>query len=346
MVQAKIAINGFGRIGRAFLKVALNRSELSVVAINDLGDIKNFAYLLKYDSAYGHSGIEVSVSDNETLVVNGHEIRFLSERDPYNLPWRELNVDIVVESSGLFTSYEKARAHLDAGARRVVITAPAKDEPPEGLVGATVLMGVNDERLSTCVITSNASCTTNAASPLIAILHEKLGIEKAVLNTVHGYTASQSLVDGISKKDFREGRAAAHNIVPSSTGAAIAVTKAFPELEGKFDGISLRVPVLTGSMVDVTFISRRSTSVAEVNRFLTEAAHEERWKDIFSVTTEPLVSSDIVGMRYASLADLSFTRVVGGNLVKVMAWYDNEMGYTHTLVSHVVTVAKYLVDSR
>lgn len=342
MNEARIAINGFGRIGRAFLKVSLARPELYVVAINDLGDIRNFAYLLKYDSAYGHAGFEVSVKDDETLVVNGREIRYLSERDPYNLPWKELKIDVVVESSGFFTSYEKARAHLDAGARRVVISAPAKDEPPEGLAGATVLMGVNDEKLSTCQISSNASCTTNAASPLIAILHEKLGIEKAVLNTVHGYTASQSLVDGLSKKDFREGRAAAHNIVPSSTGAAIAVTKAFPELENKFDGISLRVPVLTGSMVDITFIASHATSVAEVNRILTEAAHEERWKDLFSVTTEPLVSSDIVGMHYASLADLSFTRVVGGNLVKVMAWYDNEMGYTHTLVAHVAKIAEQL----
>ena len=346
MQSARIAINGFGRIGRAFLKVALKRSELSVVAINDLGDINNFAYLLKYDSAYGHAGFDVSVKDQETLVVDGREIRYISERDPYNLPWREFKIDIVVESSGLFTSYEKARAHMDAGARRVVISAPAKDEPPEGLAGATVLMGVNDEQLSTCLISSNASCTTNAASPLIAILHDKIGIEKAVLNTVHGYTASQSLVDGLSKKDFREGRAAAHNIVPSSTGAAIAVTKAFPALVGKFDGISLRVPVLTGSMVDVTFVASHSTSVVEVNRILTAAAQDPRWKDIFSVTNEPLVSSDIVGMHYASLADLSFTRVVSGNLVKVMAWYDNEMGYTYTLVEHVVTVAKYLVDSR
>ena len=340
MQSARIAINGFGRIGRAFLKVALKRSELSVVAINDLGDINNFAYLLKYDSAYGHAGFDVSVKDQETLVVDGREIRYISERDPYNLPWREFKIDIVVESSGLFTSYEKARAHMDAGARRVVISAPAKDEPPEGLAGATVLMGVNDEQLSTCLISSNASCTTNAASPLIAILHDKIGIEKAVLNTVHGYTASQSLVDGLSKKDFREGRAAAHNIVPSSTGAAIAVTKAFPALVGKFDGISLRVPVLTGSMVDVTFVASHSTSVVEVNRILTAAAQDPRWKDIFSVTNEPLVSSDIVGMHYASLADLSFTRVVSGNLVKVMAWYDNEMGYTYTLVEHVAKIAK------
>lgn len=340
--KTKIAINGFGRIGRAFFKLAYKKPELEIIAVNDLGDNKNFAYLLKYDSAYGHSGLEVSVPDSQTLLVNGKRIRYLSEREPAKLPWRELQVDVVVESSGFFASYEKSRAHLDAGAKRVVISAPTKDEPPQGIAGATVLMGVNDDQLSTCRISSNASCTTNAASPLIAILHEKLGIEKAILNTVHGYTASQSLVDGPAKKDFREGRAAAHNIVPTSTGAAIAVTKAFPALTGKFDGISMRVPVLTGSMVDVTFIAKRITSTEEVNNILTAAAHKPRWKDIFSVTTEPLVSSDIIGMHFASLADLSFTRVVDGNLVKVLAWYDNEMGYTHTLVEHVSKVAQSL----
>src|SRR3989344_5435941 len=342
MQKIKVAINGFGRIGRAFLKVALSRPDLEVVAVNDLGNIRNFAYLMKYDSAYGHSGIDVAVRDEKTFLINGKPVAFLSEREPVKLPWRQLGIDVVVESSGLFTSYEKAQAHITAGAKRVVISAPAKDEPPEGLAGATVLLGVNEEKLSGAIITSNASCTTNAASPLIAILHEKLGIEKAILNTVHGYTASQSLVDGPVKKDFREGRAAAHNIVPSSTGAAIAVTKAFPALSGKFDGISIRVPVLTGSLVDITFISKRPTSVAEVNRILAAAAHEKRWQGIFSVTDEPLVSSDIIGMHFASLADLTMTRVVDGTLVKVLAWYDNEMGYTYTLVEHVARLAQNL----
>ena len=342
MKTAKIGINGFGRIGRAFFKLAQKRPDIEVIAVNDLGDIKNFAYLLKYDSTYGHSGLDVSVQDNQTLLVNGKRVRFLSEREPSKLPWKELQVDVVVESSGLFTSYEKAKVHLDAGAKRVVISAPAKDEPLQGIAGATVLMGVNEEKLSKCVITSNASCTTNAASPLIAILHEKLGIEKAILNTVHGYTASQSLVDGPNKKDFREGRAAAHNIVPSSTGAAIAVTKAFPALSGKFDGISMRVPVITGSMVDVTFVAKRPTSAEEINRILTAAAHEKRWQGIFSVTDEPLVSSDIIGMHFASLADLTMTRVVDGTLVKVLAWYDNEMGYTYTIVEHVARLAQNL----
>ncbi len=341
MKTSKIAINGFGRIGRAFLKLALARHDLDIVAINDLGDIKNFAYLLKYDSAYGHSGLEVLV-EGDSLVVNGKHIKYLSEREPQKLPWAELDIDVVVESSGFFASYDGSKAHLKAGAKRVVISAPAKDEPPAGFAGATVLMGVNEEKISKCVITSNASCTTNAASPLIAILHEKLGIEKAILNTVHGYTASQSLVDGPNKRDFREGRAAAHNIVPSSTGAAIAVTKAFPALVGKFDGISMRVPVITGSIVDVTFIAKRPTSAEEVNKILTAAAHDKRWKDIFSVTDEPLVSSDIVGMHFASLADLTMSRVVDGTLVKVLAWYDNEMGYTYTLVEHVARLAQNL----
>ena len=319
--------------------MARTRPELEVVAVNDLGNIKNFAYLLKYDSAYSKSDFDVSVVDEKTFSVDGKKVLFLSEKDPAMLPWKDLDIDVVVESSGLFTSYEKARAHLEAGARRVVISAPAKDKPKDN-TEATVLLGVNEDKLSDCIISSNASCTTNAASPLIAILHEKIGIEKAVLNTVHGYTASQSLVDGPNKKDFREGRAAAHNIVPSSTGAAIAVTKAFPELEGLFDGVSMRVPVLTGSIVDVTFLAKRDTTKEEVNEILSAAAAAPRWQGIFSVTEEPLVSSDIVGEKHASLADLSFTRVVGGNLVKVMAWYDNEMGYTYTLVDHAIKLGR------
>lgn len=247
-----------------------------------------------------------------------------------------MEIDVVVEATGLFTSYAASKVHLDAGAKRVVITAPAKDEPSAaGVSGATVLLAINEDKLATCKISSNASCTTNAGSPIMAILHEAIGIEKAVLNTVHGYTASQALVDGISKKDFREGRAAAQNIVPSSTGAAIAVTKALPELDGRFDGISMRVPVVCGSIADITFIAKRDTTAAEVNEILTQAAATERWAKIFAVTTEQIVSSDIVGSSHASIADLSFTRVVGGNLVKVLAWYDNEMGYTHTLVEHV-----------
>jgi glyceraldehyde 3-phosphate dehydrogenase len=331
----RVAINGCGRIGRAFLKVALTKPELQVVAVNDLGDINNIAYLLKYDTAYGVSAFTVKV-EGTNLIIDGKPVAYVSQKDPTQLPWKALNVDIVVESTGLFTSAEKAQAHITAGAKRVVVSAPIKDEPTAALQGATVLMGMNEKALAGAAISSNASCTTNAGSPLIAILDEAIGVEKALLNTVHAYTASQALVDGPSKKDFREGRAAAMNVVPSSTGAAIAVTKVMPQLKGLFDGISIRVPVVAGSIVDVTFIAKRNTSAEEVNKLLSDAAASARWQGIFTVTNEPLVSSDIVGNPHASIADLSFTRVVGGNLVKVLAWYDNEMGYTHTLVQHVI----------
>ncbi len=346
MKKINVAINGCGRIGRAFIKVALKRPEINIVAVNDLGDVRNIAYLLKYDTAYGISDFEVSataalnVGDPQHITIDGHDIAYLSEKDPTKLPWKALNVDVVVESTGLFTTSEKAKAHLDAGAKRVVISAPVKDDAASTIHGETILMAMNEDKLATCQISSNASCTTNAGSPLIAILDEAIGVEKALLNTVHGYTASQSLVDGPNKKDFREGRAAAMNVVPSSTGAAIAVTKVMPHLKGLFDGISLRVPIVTGSIVDVTFIAKRGTTADEVNAILKKAAAEPRWKGIFTVTEEQLVSSDIVGNPHASIADLAFTRVVGGNLVKVLGWYDNEMGYTYTLVDHVVKAGK------
>ncbi|MCB9820615.1 type I glyceraldehyde-3-phosphate dehydrogenase [Candidatus Nomurabacteria bacterium] len=330
----KVAINGFGRIGRAFFKLSWDRPEIEVVAINDLGSIDSLTYLLKYDTVYRTWGHDVS-NDGENIIVDGRKVKFISSKDPAGLPWGDLDIDVVVESTGLFTSYEKSKFHLDQGAKRVVISAPSKDGEGEQK-SETILMGVNEEKFGTCDITSNASCTTNASSPLIAILHETVGIEKALLNTVHGYTASQALVDGPSKKDLREGRAAAQNIVPSSTGAAIAVTKAFTELTGKFDGISTRVPVPAGSIVDITFLAKRDTSAEEINQILKDAATTDRWSRIFSVTEEPLVSSDILGRTHASIADLAMTRVVDGNLVKVMGWYDNEMGYTATLVDHVV----------
>ena len=353
--KVRVAINGFGRIGRAFLKIAWERPEIEIVAVNDLGSIDNLAYLLRHDTVYRTWKNEVEVDGNEFVIttddgipnekggnggLSARRVKFVSEKDTTKLPWKDLGIDVVVESTGLFTSYDKAKFHLDCGAKKVVISAPAKDEP--GMQNAaTILMGINEDKFGTCDVTSNASCTTNAASPLIGILHEAIGIEKAILNTVHGYTASQSLVDGPSKKDMREGRAAAQNIVPSSTGAAIAVTKAFPELEGLFDGISIRVPVPAGSIVDVTFIAKRETTAEEVNDILKKAAKDPRWKKVFAVTEEPLVSSDILGNSHASIADLAMTRVVGGNLVKVMGWYDNEMGYTYTLVEHVIkTVSK------
>jgi glyceraldehyde 3-phosphate dehydrogenase len=338
MTKTRVAINGFGRIGRAFLKVAIERPELEIVAVNDLGDVHNMAYLLKYDSAYGRSGLDVKVEDGSSpsLVINGTKVLFLSRKDPLELPWRDLSIDVVVESTGLFTEYEKAKVHLQAGAKRIVISAPMKGGPD----GTTILMGINEESLKNCEISSNASCTTNAGSPLISILNDSIGIEKALLNTVHAYTASQSIVDGPNKKDWREGRAAAMNIVPSTTGAAIATTKVITDLAGKFDGISIRVPVVTGSIVDITFIAKKNTTAEEVNQILKNAAATDRWKKIFAVSEEELVSRDIIGLPYASIADLKFTRVVGGNLVKVMAWYDNEMGYTYTLVDHVAKVGE------
>ncbi|HEY4500569.1 MAG TPA: type I glyceraldehyde-3-phosphate dehydrogenase [Candidatus Paceibacterota bacterium] len=340
--KIRVAINGFGRIGRAFLKVAREREEIEIVAVNDLGDIKNMAYLLKYDTVYKTSPFDVTAVEGSDpyLLVDGKKIFYLSEKEPSELPWKKLNIDVVVESTGLFTSYDKAKVHLDVGAKRVVITAPAKGDSTTP--GETVLMGINEDKLKTCDITSNASCTTNAGSPLLAILDEAIGIEKAVLNTVHGYTASQGIVDRPNKKDWREGRAAAQNIVPSSTGAAIATTKALTQLEGKFDGISMRVPVVAGSIVDITFIAKRNTTVDEVNIALKKASGTSRWKNIFTVTEEELVSSDILGDTHGSIADLKFTRVVDGNLVKVLAWYDNEMGYTYTLVDHVIKTAKYI----
>lgn len=337
----RVAINGAGRIGRAFLKIAHGRKEIEIVAINDLGDADNIAYLLTYDSVYGKTEFPISVrEDKKALIVDGKEIAFVSVKDAAELPWKDMNIDVVVESTGFYTSYAAAKAHLDAGAKKVVVTAPMKDEPIPGIEGATVLMGVNEEKLGTCTITSNASCTTNASSPLIAILDEAVGIEKAALNTVHGYTGTQAIVDGPSKKGWREGRAAAANIVPSSTGAAIAVTKAFTQLEGLFDGISMRVPVIAGSIVDITFIAKRDTTVEEINSALKKAAQNPRWEGVFSVTEEELVSTDILGSRFGSIADLSLTRVIGGNLVKVLAWYDNEMGYTYTLVDHVIKTSK------
>lgn len=343
--KIKVAINGFGRIGRAFMRLAYAQyPNISIVAINDLGDINNLAYLLKYDTAQGMSGLEVVASDDGAhLVVNGNDVKIFQEKDPSLLPWGDLDIDVVIESTGFFTEYGKAKLHLDAGAKRVVISAPAKGEPVEGIVGSTVIMGVNHAELGTCQISSNGSCTTNAGSPVVAILNETVGIEKALLNTTHGYTSTQSLVDGpVRGGDYRKGRAAAQNIIPSSTGAAIAVTEALPELAGKFDGIACRVPVVSGSIADITFLAKRNTSVEEINDILTKAAASDRWKGIFTVSTEPIVSCDIIGNTHGSIADLELTRVVDGNLVKVMAWYDNEMGYTNTLLRHVVETAKHI----
>ncbi len=340
-MSIRVAINGAGRIGRAFFNMASDNENIEIVAVNDLADIEDIAYLLNYDSAYGRREKKVTVSEAKDKLYDGdREIAFFQEKDPQALPWGELDVDVAVEATGIFTTFKDAGLHVAAGAKRVVISAPAKDEP-ENDTQKTILMGANEAELSTCSVSSNASCTTNAGAPLVQILHDSVGIEKALLNTIHAYTSSQSLVDSFSKKNPRLGRAAAQNIVPTSTGAAKATTKVITDLDGSFDGIALRVPVIAGSIADITFLASRDTSAEEVNDILRNAAESDQWKSVFTVTDEPLVSSDIQGAAYGSIADLSFTRVVGGNLVKVLAWYDNEKGYTHTLLQHVIRTGEY-----
>lgn len=338
--MAKIAINGFGRIGRIFFRQAFGERGLDIVAINDLGDKENLAYLLKYDSVYGRFKKDLTIQSGN-LVLEGKTIQCLQIKDPTQLPWKQMGIDIVIESTGVFESYQSAKVHLDAGAKRVILTAPAKDL--DGAAGKTVLMGVNEGELKTTLLTSNASCTTNAASPVIQVMSENPGIKKAILNTVHGYTATQNLVDGPTKgNDFRRGRAAAQNIVPSTTGAAIAVTRAIKELDGKFDGIAIRVPVVTGSIADITFVSKKKTSEKEINDILRKAALEPRWQGILSVTEDQLVSSDIIGEPYGAIVDLKFTKVIDGDLVKILSWYDNEWGYVATLLKHVQAVANII----
>ena len=340
MAKARIAINGFGRIGRLFFRQAWQNKNLDIAAINDLGDIENLAYLLKYDSVYRQFGNELHIEGNE-LVVDGEKIKVFQEKDPTKLPWKDLTIDIAVESTGAFESFEKASVHLVAGAKKVVITAPAKDE--ERPDAKTVLLGVNEEEFKHCKITSNGSCTTNATSPVAQIMAESIGVAKAFLASVHGYTATQNLVDGPTKgKDFRRGRAAAVNISPSFTGAAISVTRAVKELQGKFDGLAYRVPVATGSMADFTFVASRKTSVEEINEILRKAADSSRWKNILKVTEDQIVSSDIIGEPYGAIVDLTYTKVIDGDLVKVLSWYDNEWGYVTTLVGHVLKVVENL----
>ncbi|MDP3949013.1 MAG: type I glyceraldehyde-3-phosphate dehydrogenase [bacterium] len=341
MTKAKIAINGFGRIGRLFFRAAFDNPEFEIVAINDLGKVDNLTYLLKYDTVYGRYRKEVkSDAQNGKLIVDGKEITILQIKDPAQLPWKDLGIDIVIEATGIFESYEKAKSHLVAGAKRVIITAPAKDAEGEG---KTVLMGINDGDIKTTVLTSNGSCTTNAVAPAVQIMSENPGIQKAILNTIHGYTATQNLVDGAENgEDYRRGRAAAQNIVPSTTGAAIAVTRVIKELDKKFDGISIRVPVPAGSIADITFIAKRKVTVEEINEIFRKAAAEPRWQGILKVTEDQIVSSDIVGEPYAAIIDLKFTKVVDGDLVKIFSWYDNEWGYTATLMKHVLKVVESL----
>lgn len=343
--KLRVAINGFGRIGRHFLRQSLASPSIEVVAINDLGDLENLAYLFAHDTVYGTTPHEVKVAKEKgILTIDGRDISYLQIKDPAQLPWANLKIDIVVEATGLFESFEKAAVHLTAGARRLVITAPAKDE--DGVAGKTVLMGINQGDLSTCSISSNGSCTTNAAAPVIAILSENPGIVKAVLSTVHAYTATQSIVDSpVKGTDFRRGRAGAANIAPSTTGAAIAVTRVIPELAGKFDGLAFRVPVASGSIADITFVSKRPVTAAEINKILEDASASPRWNKILKVTHDQVVSSDIVGQPYGAIVDAGFTKVIDGDLVKVLSWYDNEFGYVATLVQHVEEAAAQLLKS-
>ena len=332
-MSKKIAINGFGRIGRNAFKLAFERDDIEVVAINDLTDTKTLAHLLKHDSTYGTYHHNVSYDDN-SIFVAGKQIRVLAEKDPALLPWGEFGIDVVIEATGLFVQPEKARAHINAGAKKVVISAPAKGEGAKFIV-----LGVNEHELTReDDIISNASCTTNCIAPVMAVLEREFGIEKSLMTTVHSYTASQRILDAPAK-DLREARSAAENIVPTTTGAAIATAKVIPSLVGKFDGLSVRVPTAVVSLSDITAVLKRDTTKEEINEVFKRAAADPFYQGILTVTEEPLVSTDFKGNSHSSIVDLELTNVVGGNLVKVVAWYDNEWGYSNRLVEIVADVA-------
>lgn len=333
MSKIRVAINGFGRVGRCAFKIALEKKKLEVVAVNDLTDPKTLAHLLKYDTAYGVYERAVSAGDG-FFMVDKKKFPVLAEKDPTKLPWANLKVDVVLECTGIFTKDGMAKMHLQAGARRVIVSAPTT-----GVGGIkTIILGVNDSSYRDDSVVSNASCTTNSLGPVAQVILDNLGIRKAMMTTVHSYTADQNLQDG-PHRDLRRARAAAQNIVPTTTGAAISITEAIPELKGKFDGIALRVPTITGSLTDFTFLVGRSTNVDEVNNFFRAAAKLKRWQGILAVTDDPVVSSDIVGSSFSSIVDLGLTRVVDGDLVKVLAWYDNEWGYANRLIEQVIMVA-------
>ncbi|MBR6961692.1 type I glyceraldehyde-3-phosphate dehydrogenase [Candidatus Saccharibacteria bacterium] len=332
--MVKIAINGFGRIGRNAFKIAFDRNDTEIVAINDLTDAKTLAHLLKYDSNYGIYACNVD-SDNENIIVEGEKIRVYSEKDPHNLPWGELGVDVVIECTGLFTKPEDARAHIEAGAKKVVISAPAKGEGAK-----TIVLGVNeDEVTSDDQILSNASCTTNCIAPVMKVLEDFIGIDKAMMTTVHSYTASQKLQDAPAK-DIREARAAAENIVPTTTGASKAAAKTIPSLQGKFNGLSVRVPTPVVSLADITAVTKRPTSVEEINDIFRKTANEDYYKGILAATDEELVSIDYRGNSNSAIVDLKLTDVIEGTLIKVVAWYDNEWVYSNRLVELSVDFGK------
>ena len=338
-MSTRIAINGFGRIGRNAFKIAFDRDDVEIVAINDLTDTKTLAHLLKHDSSYGTYTHEVG-HDDTGIIVDGKHIAVLAEKDPANLPWAKHSVDVVIESTGFFVDPAKAQAHIDAGAKKVVISAPAK-----GPGADTIVLGVNEDKIadSTPVI-SNASCTTNCITPVMAILESKFGIEKAMMTTVHSYTASQRLQDAPAK-DLREARAAAENIVPTTTGASIAAAKALPALENRFGGMSVRVPTPVVSMRDFVVLLKRDTTVEEINQVFKEAAAKPFYQGILDVTEEELVSSDFKGNSHSCIVDLPLTSVVGGNLIKVVAWYDNEWGYSNRLVELVADAGRAIKNS-
>jgi glyceraldehyde 3-phosphate dehydrogenase len=336
MTHTKLGINGFGRIGRNAFKIAFERKDLDIVAINDLTDTKTLAYLLKNDSNYGTYGHEVTFDDTN-IIVDGKPIKVLAERDPLALPWKDLEVDLVIESTGFFTAKEDAEKHITAGAKRVVISGPSKSDGVD-----TIVLGANDDKIEGAShVISNASCTTNSLGAVMAILDSTFGVEKSLLTTVHSYTASQAVQDA-PKKDLREGRNAAENIVPTTTGAAIAVTKTLPQLEGKFDGLSIRVPTPVVSISDVTALLSRDTTVEEINETFKKAAAEPFYQGILAVSDQPLVSRDYIGNSHSGTVDLLLTKVVAGNLIKICVWYDNEWGYSNRLVELVADVGKTL----
>jgi glyceraldehyde 3-phosphate dehydrogenase len=329
--MSRVAINGLGRIGRALLKQVEQSDELELVAANDLVPAENLAYLLRYDTAYGRYGREVG-HDDEGLRLDGRSCPLFSEKDPVALPWKRLDVDIVFECTGIFTKGDDLRKHLDAGAKHVILSAPAKsDDVP------TVVHGVNRADGEMDVL-SCASCTTNCITPVMEVLSRRIGIRKATMTTIHAYTSTQGLVDGASQKT-RRGRAAAQNFVPSSTGAAQATARALPSLEGLFDGVAVRGPVPVGSLADIVVLTERPTSVEEVNAVFKEESQTDRYRGILAVTEQPLVSSDMIGEACASLVDLGLTQVVDGDLLKIMSWYDNEWGYASQMIREAQTIA-------
>ena len=335
-MKTKVAINGFGRIGRNAFKIAFARDDIEIVAVNDLTDTKTLAYLLKHDSNYGTYDREVS-HDDTNIIVDGQKVVVCAEKDPSQLPWGDMGVEVVIESTGRFTDKDGAGMHLTAGAKRVVISGPTKSDGVD-----TIVLGANDDTLKGATeVLSNASCTTNSLGAVMNVLENDFGIEKSMLTTVHSYTASQVVQDAPAK-DLREGRNAAENIVPTTTGAAIAVTLTLPQLKGKFDGVSVRVPTPVVSLSDVTALLKRSVTVEEVNDAFKKAAAEPYYQGILGVSEEPLVSSDYIGNSHSGVVDLLLTKVVGGNLIKIMVWYDNEWGYSNRLVEVVADTGRLL----